>query len=107
MFNEKTLPSAVTDIKALATLKAYGFQHERSDGMYSDYERPMDGYGEDGTDRHERLTFIVESQSWYPSAEHIDLMGNEWYHESGVATTLDEAIQWLMKDARKAPKKKV
>ncbi len=105
MFN-KAIPSHAVDVTTLRVLKANNFEHENSDDMYSDYRRVVGGFGEDGTDRNERLTFIAESGSWYPTACHIDLSGNYWHERTGPTATIEQALAWLKEDEGKAPKQK-
>lgn len=101
----ETLPSHVTDAATLSLLKRKSFTHEHSDEMYSDYLRTPSGFGEDGTDRLERVTFMTENRMWFPFSEHIDLDGNEWYRQVGPPSDLAAAIKWLKKDQKKAPKR--
>lgn len=92
--------------EALDVLKANDFEHVQSDRDYDDYERPVSGFGEAGDDRIERVTFQTETGKWYPTTDHIDLDGQEWYHKSANTTTLQEAIDWLIEDQKTAPVKK-
>ena len=101
---EENILTHVTDVAALRVLKSNNFFIEHSDDMYSDYLRLPHGWGEDGTDRNEKVSFIKDEGVWYPTADHIDLNGDEWHHVSGPTSTLEEAIAWLDKEAETAPK---
>lgn len=98
---------------ALAILKENGFECENpklhvAKDIYVDFKKYLtEGFGEDGTDRVETITFNLEDNTWYGSSGHRDLDGNYWYEKSMEEnTTIQGALAWVLADRMKAPTQK-
>lgn len=94
-------------VPGIETLTLHGFEEFPNVEEYSDFERYPPGFGEDGTDRTERVWFDKESRRWNSVAVHNDLDGNAWYEKSlGDFGTVSDAINWIDRNREVAPRKK-